>query len=137
MDEASDDLRKVTEKTDSGNSCLAELIEWELPPQFQTELNNEGFDDIVLRQAAVHLDHLNESMMKLQTEMSDHLKSKAIEDEDYFTSLKHPHSGWKTSLTETSSALEILETAKASVVEKLPIKALKEFSLGMEKDRGN
>ena len=112
---------------------LGDLLDWKLPAQFETELVSEAFDDIAAKKCSQLIESLMERMGSLQSALQRHVKD-SEDDTDYFTLFSAPGTSWKSELTESCSPEEILQAAKGSVLAKLPIKELKEFSSSIEKE---
>lgn len=121
------------EKWIAVSADLGDLLDWKLPAQFETELVSEAFDDIAAKKCSQLIESLMERMGSLQSALQRHVKD-SEDDTDYFTLFSAPGTSWKSELTESCSPEEILQAAKGSVLAKLPIKELKEFSSSIEKE---
>lgn len=110
---------------------LANLLSDTLPPAFETELQSVSFDDIVSRRAHILLLSLDQKRMEFQKALQAFYAEKKLEpDQDHMTNVA---SGWKATLEDSCSFDEIL-TCSQAIVESVPPKSLKPFSLAISQE---
>lgn len=131
-------IEKVSESAPAAfaeHPGLVDFIGWQLPEQFQTELNCQAVDDILAVQCGLTGNKMADIDMRFDTGLNEHYSSKNLAAEDHFTKLCSGSTSWKKDLGEDASVDDVMSAAQV-LTKNLPVKLLKDYASQAEKARG-
>ena len=127
--------RAAAPGTFSDHPSLLELVGWELPEQFQTELNCQAIDDILSVQCGVTGNRLADIDMNFSASLTEHyIAKKLAANVDHFGNLGSGSPSWKKDLGDDASLDDVMSATQV-LTKNLPVKLLKDFASQAEKAR--